>query len=98
MFDNPDALEGSGSDLFAQYQECRNKGCVPKLYQACGTEDFLYQMNQSAKARFLSMGADLTYNDGPGGHDWNFWDQEIQNVLDWFLQGQEKANSSVIMG
>lgn len=98
MFDNPDALEGSGSDLFAQYQECRNKGCVPKLYQACGTEDFLYQMNQSAKARFLSMGADLTYNEGPGGHDWNFWDREIQNVLDWFLQGQEKANSSVIMG
>ena len=98
MFGDPEALEGSGSDLFAQYQRCAEKGCAPALYQTCGTEDFLYQMNLAARDRFLAMGADLTYTEGPGGHDWTFWDREIPNVLDWFLKDREKAQSSVIMG
>ena len=98
MFADPDALEGSGSDLFAQYQKCVEKNCVPALYQACGTEDFLYQMNLKARERLRAMGCDLTYSEGPGAHDWNFWDREIPHVLDWFLKDREKAQSSVIMG
>ena len=46
----------------------------------------------------LAMGCGLTYNEGPGGHDWTFWDREIGNVLDWFLKDRKKADSSVIMG
>ena len=98
MFGDPEALTGSDSDLFAQYQSCLEKGCVPELYQACGTEDFLYQMNLSARDRFRGMGCDLTYREGPGGHDWTFWDAEIPHVLDWFIKDREKASSSVIMG
>ena len=98
MFKDAEALQGSGSDIFAQYQACRDRGCVPKLYVACGTEDFLYAMNLDAKERFLQMGADLTWHDAPGGHDWTFWDSEIQRVLDWLLQDRKKADSSVIMG
>lgn len=98
LFGDPDAIEGSGADLFAQYEKCRESGRVPALYQACGTEDFLYQMNLSVRERMLKAGCDLTYNEGPGGHDWNFWDREIQSVLDWFLRDREKAVSGVIMG
>ncbi len=98
IFGDPDRIEGGGSDLFAQYRHCAGKGCVPKLYQSCGTEDFLYAMNLSVRDRFLAMGCDLTFSQGPGAHDWNFWDREIQSVLDWFLSGREKVSSSVIMG
>ena len=98
IFEDPDALEGSRSDLFAQYRSCVRNGCVPALYQACGTEDFLYRMNLSVRNRLLAEKADLTWREGPGGHDWTFWDMEIQHVLDWFLQDREKVNSSVIMG
>ncbi len=98
MFANPEALEGSKSDLFAQYARCLEKGCVPALYQTCGTEDFLYQMNIAARDRLRAMGCDLTYTEGAGGHDWNFWDREIQKMLDWFLMDRKKAQSSVIMG
>ena len=97
-YGDPDRIEGGGSDLFAQYRHCAGKGCVPKLYQSCGTEDFLYAMNLSVRDRFLAMGCDLTFSQGPGAHDWNFWDREIQSVLDWFLSGREKVSSSVIMG
>ena len=98
MFGNPDALEGSSADLFAQYRACVEKGCVPALYQACGTEDFLYSLNLSVRDRLLSEKADLTYHEGSGGHDWTFWDREIQSVLDWFLQDRKKNVSSVLMG
>ncbi len=98
MFGDPEALAGSGSDLFAQYQACAAKGIAPKLYQACGTEDFLYQMNLAARDRMLSLGADLTWAEGKGGHDWTFWDGHIQRVLDWLLEDRGKTQSAVIMG
>jgi len=97
MFGNPEALEGSRSDLLAQYADCVEKGCVPALYQACGTEDFLYQLNLSVRDRLRAENADLFYHEGPGGHDWTFWDREIQNVLDWFLKDRERVRSSAIM-
>ena len=25
------------------------------------------------------------YEEDKGGHDWNFWDQYIQHILDWML-------------
>jgi S-formylglutathione hydrolase FrmB len=89
MFGDPDSLAGSGSDLFAQYEKCAAEGCVPELYQTCGTEDFLYPMNLKARDRLLAMGANLTYTEGPGAHDWNFWDQRIQAVLDWMLKDRQ---------
>lgn len=98
MFDDPERLEGSASDLFAQYAACAARGCAPALFQTCGTEDFLYQMNLKARDRMRALGADLTYTEGPGGHDWNFWDLHIQEVLDWMLKDREKAQSAVIMG
>ncbi len=98
IFADPDAVEGSGSDLFAQYRTCRDAGCVPELYQACGTEDFLYGMNLKARDRLREMGCEVTWHEGPGAHDWNFWDREIVHVLRWFLQDREKAQTHEIMG
>ena len=56
---------------------------VPKLYQACGTEDFIYPANIEFRDYAKSIGADITYEEGPGIHDWNFWDPYIKRVLDW---------------
>lgn len=85
IFKDPEKLEGSDADLFHLYDQCVEKGQVPQLYQACGTEDFLYQMNQSVRERMAAKGADVTYEEGPGGHNWDFWDQYIQRILDWML-------------
>ena len=86
IFGGAESLEGSAADLFAQYRRCAERGCVPQLYQTCGTEDFLWPMNIDVRARFLAMGCDLTSTSGPGGHDWSFWDREIVRVLDWLFQ------------
>ena len=79
-------LKGSDADLFALYDQDVAKGCVPKLYQAVGYDDFLYQSNLGVRDRLQEKNADLTFYEGEGGHGWNFWDRQIQAILDWFLQ------------
>jgi S-formylglutathione hydrolase FrmB len=59
------------------------KGPKPALYQCCGTEDALYPRNLRFREHARSLGLDLTYEEGPGAHDWGFWDLWIQRVLDW---------------
>ena len=98
LFRDPENVAGSDSDLFAQFEKCAAKGCTPRLFQACGTEDFLYEMNQKARDRLKALGADLTWEEGPGGHEWNFWNTYIQHVLDWLLKDHAKKDSAVIMG
>jgi len=73
---------GGPNDLLALAGQVAPDDCA-KLWQWCGTEDFLYRQNQSFKARAESLGLPLTYTESPGGHSWDHWDQQIQNVLAW---------------
>jgi len=56
---------------------------LPKLYQCCGTGDFLYADNLKFKAFAETLDIDYTYAEGPGLHDFDFWDPYIRRVLDW---------------
>lgn len=56
---------------------------MPKLYQACGTEDFVYACNLEYRDYALQLGAPLTYEEGPGIHNWDFWDPFIRRVVNW---------------
>lgn len=59
---------------------------LPRLYQSCGTEDFLYEENlhfaHTATERGITVTTDLT---GPGSHDWDYFDYSIQQVLTWMF-------------
>ena len=71
-------------DLFLLTDQAKAQGLpLPKLFQACGTEDFLYENNQSARRKMEERGMDLLYEEGPGAHTWEFWDTWIRRVLDW---------------
>ena len=85
IFEDPDHLEGSHADLFALFQKCRDAGNAPKLFQTCGTEDFLYRMNTNVRDRMTALGADLTYEESPGSHNWDFWDAQSRRILPWLL-------------
>ncbi|MGD1000007.1 MAG: alpha/beta hydrolase family protein [Candidatus Brocadiia bacterium] len=78
------AIAGSDNDLFALAKKlAKSKGPKPALYQCCGTEDALYPRNLRFREHARSLGLDLTYEEGPGAHDWGFWDLWIQRVLNW---------------
>lgn len=55
----------------------------PKVYIACGTEDYLLRANRTFADFLTAKGVDVTYEEGPGRHDWDFWDTYIQKVLAW---------------
>lgn len=55
----------------------------PKIYMACGDRDSLLGANQEMAAFLKAQGADVTFEIGPGAHEWDFWDTYIKKVIDW---------------
>ncbi len=71
----------------------RNAASVPcpRLYQACGTEDFLYGENIAFRDHALALGLPLTYVECPGTHEWGFWDARIRDTLAWLPLPENRA-------
>jgi putative tributyrin esterase len=83
-FGSFEQLERSNSNLYAQISSLKERNVsIPKLYMACGTEDFLNDMNIKFRDFLLENSVELTYEEGRGVHDWEFWDEYIQRGLDW---------------
>jgi S-formylglutathione hydrolase FrmB len=79
-----DKLKDSYNDLFAQVQNLKQRSStLPRLYVACGLEDNLYEMNTKFRDLAIANSIPLTYEEGPGGHTWEFWDQYIFRALEW---------------
>ena len=62
----------------------------PAFYVACGLQDHLLEANRSIAKALSEAGADVTYEEGDGFHDWYFWDAYIQRVLKWLNYSAEK--------
>lgn len=72
------------NDLFYLAQEAsKSEDPKPMLYQCCGTEDYLYKDNIRFKEFVEELNFDYTYEEGPGIHEWGYWDKMIQRVLEW---------------
>lgn len=83
--DDINKIKGTESDLLYTCEKLKKENAdIPKLYQACGTEDFIYDMNVAVRDKIRELGLDLTYEEGPGGHTWDFWDEYIKKALAWF--------------
>ncbi|MFP4417132.1 MAG: alpha/beta hydrolase [Fibrobacterota bacterium] len=72
----------SQDDLFALAARTSPE-TAPKLFQCCGTDDSLYEQNKRFQTFAQSLNLPLTYQEGPGGHDWEYWDRQIRLVLEW---------------
>ncbi len=57
----------------------------PKIYLGIGLEDFLYENDKPVRALFEESDYDYTYRESHGYHNWEFWDEYIQYVLEWML-------------
>ncbi len=83
IFGSREEMEGSENDLVAAANRLIQSGKeMPKFYMCCGTEDFLYENNQGFLKAFRKP-LNITYEEGPGEHTWDFWDAYIQHVLKW---------------
>ncbi len=85
-----DRIAGSPNDLYTRAAEIVGSDAPrPKLFQACGTEDFLYQVNTEFRDHLRAVGYESTWLETPGTHCWEYWDARIQDVLKWLpLKGR----------
>ena len=56
----------------------------PRLILQCGTEDFLLDNNRRFSKELKEMGYDHLYKEGPGDHEWPYWDRAIQYAFMFF--------------
>jgi putative tributyrin esterase len=54
---------------------------LPYLYLDCGTEDFLVDINQKFAALLREKKIPHEYRELPGNHNWEYWDQQVREVL-----------------
>ena len=57
---------------------------LPALRFDCGTDDFLIEQNRALHRHLEALGVPHEYAEHPGGHDWGYWDQHIQETLAFF--------------
>ena len=56
---------------------------LPEIYMACGDQDSLLPVNRDM-AEFLKVqGINVTFEVGPGNHEWDFWDTYIKKAIEW---------------
>ena len=95
FFGDLDKVAGSDKSIeWLMEENVKNCRPMPKVYMACGVSDSLLEKNRRLKAAFVKNGYDITYEEGPGAHEWDFWNTYIRHVIDWLpLQGNAGVNS-----
>jgi S-formylglutathione hydrolase FrmB len=80
--------EGTTADLFHMAEQVSRSGTpLPKIFMSCGTEDTLLADQRRFAAHLQQIGVPHQAEERPGDHDWDFWDAEVQRVLDWLPLG-----------
>lgn len=86
IFGDPDKLLASDKNPAVLYKKLKAEGSeIPKIYFACGTEDSLVTANREFRDFLKKEGADFVYEEGPGAHNWTFWNKYINKGLGCIL-------------
>ena len=85
VFGDLSKVPNSKHDLFTLAKKAARAPLKPRLYVCCGTEDELHPDNLRFRDAVRKLPLDLTYEEGPGEHDWAYWDKMIQRVLEWMF-------------
>ena len=83
--DYKNTLPGSDEDLLHLLDTFPESKEKPRIYVACGTEDFLYSQNITFKNYIADRGFDFVYEEGPGAHTWDFWDKWIVPAINFLF-------------
>ena len=75
-------VAGTGEDLLHLIKSA-DPAALPRLMLRCGSGDHLIKQNERFVAACASAGVPLDSAFAPGAHEWSFWDQHIQTVINW---------------
>ncbi|MBB6634596.1 alpha/beta hydrolase [Cohnella thailandensis] len=86
VFGDLTKLLGSDKDPEAIVRRlCERGEELPNLYMACGTEDFLLDVNRRFHHFLEANKVEHTYRESAGAHTWDFWNETIADGLNWAL-------------
>jgi putative tributyrin esterase len=72
--------EGGPDDPFALIEKI-DHGIIPSMRIDCGVDDFLLTQNRDFHQKLESLHIAHQYQEFPGGHTWQYWDEHIQEAI-----------------
>lgn len=79
-------LEGTKDDIFHLVRQVKENGAaLPRLFFSCGTNDSLIATNRDYHALLQQLEIPHGYEEHPGAHNWEYWDNNIKVALDFLL-------------
>lgn len=86
IFGSGESVRGSDNDLWELAAERKaTEKEMPRLYAWCGRQDFLYEDNLHTWEHMKELGIEVTVKESEGSHTWDCWDEQIQDVLKWWM-------------
>ena len=84
VFGDLTKLKGSENDPEALIKNLKDMQIqIPKIYLACGSEDFLLDVNHKFRDFLSSEKINYVYKETLGTHNWEFWDEYLEKALQW---------------
>ena len=75
---------GSTSDLnFLAKRVANGTGPKPAVWLSCGTEDDIIPDSRAFHRHLDAVGYPHHYEEDSGGHEWAFWDRQIERAIAW---------------
>lgn len=93
VFGPIEKIKGSDKDYNALIKNIQPKD-VPQIYLACGTEDPLLKKNREYYQFLKEHQIPVIFKEGKGGHEWDFWDRYILDVLKWLPLNEKQEGIS----
>lgn len=80
------ALFGQDTEPWDTLTLARQCGArAPELWLSCGAQDDLLEENIALVDGLRQAAIPAHFDQPPGAHNWDFWDREIQRVIDWLM-------------
>ena len=77
--------KGTPEDVFGAAQRILDEDLPrPRIFHSVGTEDFVLPSARETRDFFQGLAGnpfDYTYEEHPGAHTWEYWDEHIQDFL-----------------
>lgn len=83
VFGEENSLTRQNNDIFQLLDEYPSEKIneLPYFYFDCGLKDVFLKVNRDFAKLLKMREIPFEYHDVQGGHDWNYWDQQIKIIL-----------------
>jgi S-formylglutathione hydrolase FrmB len=76
-----EAPVGTDHDVLKLAADATRAGTLPHLRIDCGVEDDLIHDNRGLHSKLEALRVPHEYHEFPGGHNWEYWDEHVQEAL-----------------